>query len=256
MFYKKRLFLLALLIGTLFMQVSFAAEKVLRVGTTGDYQPVTWLDKKTGQYSGFDIDMAREIAQKLHMKLVLVKTTWQTLSQDLKNKKFDVAMGGITITQEREKDFIFSTPVIFDKKVVVIRCSDEKKWNSWNKINQPTIRLIENRGGTNEIFAKQYAKKVHLMLTNNNRTIFKNIMNNQADAMITDRLEANYQHHQHSMLCVLNIPSTIAPLSEKAYMLRKEENALRAAMNSVIYEMKEKQTLEKLENKWAINKIK
>lgn len=251
-FYKKD-FLLFLALLMLFAQNSFASEKILTVGTTGDYQPVTWLNEKNEQYSGFDIDMAHLIAQKLHRRLVFVKTTWRTLSQDLKDKKFDVAMGGITVTQEREKNFIFATPVLFDKKVVVIRCLDEKKWNTWDKINQPSVRLIENRGGTNEVFAQQQAKNAILIITNNNRTIFSSIMNNQADAMITDRLEANYQHHQHPALCILDIPSTIAPFSKKAYMLRKEEVALQSAINNVIHEMSANHDLQKLEDKWDIN---
>lgn len=251
LFYKKGFLLLFILM--LFTQNSFASEKVLTVGTTGDYQPVTWLDEKTGQYSGFDIDMARLIAQKLHRQLVFVKTTWKTLGQDLKDKKFDVAMGGITVTPEREKSFIFSTPVLFDKKVVVIRCLDEKKLAVWDEIKQPSVRLIENRGGTNEIFAQQQAKQATLIIANNNRTIFNAIMNNQADAMITDRLEANYQHHQHPALCVLNIPLKIAPISGKAYMLRKEEGALQLAINNVIHEMKANHGLQKLEDKWDIN---
>lgn len=249
---KKSIFILASLLSVLFAQMAYSSDEILRVGTTGDYQPVTWLDKKTNQYVGFDIDMAHIIAKKLHMKLVFVKTTWKTLSEDLRNKKFDVAMGGVTITQEREKNFIFSQPVLFDKKVVVIRCVDEKKLNSWQEINQPSVHLIENQGGTNEIFARQYATKAMLTISNDNRIIFNAIMTYHADAMITDRLEADYQMHEHSDLCIVDVPLKIAPLSEKAYMLRKEEGRLRTAINEVIHEIRSKKKLPKLENKWNI----
>lgn len=233
---------------------SFAHERLLKVGVTGDYQPMTWYDKKTQRYVGFDIDMAKYIAQHLHAKLVFVKTTWKTLEQDLLNEKFDIAISGVSITPEREKKFVFSNVVLTDKKVVVLRCADEKKLNSWNSINQPTVRLIENQGGTNEAFAEKNAKKAHLILCKNNRLIFNQIINNKADAMITDSLEANYQIHQNTALCILNLPKTISPISNKAYMLRKKETILLNNINLILQEMKSNKSLNNIAKKWHINK--
>ena len=232
---------------------SFAHERLLKVGTTGDYQPMTWHDEKTQQYVGFDMDMARYIANHLHAKLIFVKTTWKTLEQDLLNEKFDIAMSGISVTPEREKNFDFSHTVLTDKKVVVLRCMDEKKLNSWDSVNQKTVRLIENQGGTNEIFAEKNAKKAHLILYKDNRLIFEQIINNKADAMVTDSLEADYQIHQRSALCILDLPEAISPISKKAYMLRKKETILLHDINLILQEMKSDKTLNNIAKKWNIN---
>lgn len=52
---------------------------VLKVGTTGDYMPVSYLDPKTGEYVGFDIELAEDLADDLDVDLEYVKTSWPSL---------------------------------------------------------------------------------------------------------------------------------------------------------------------------------
>jgi cyclohexadienyl dehydratase len=63
---------------------------VLRVGTTSDYRPFTALDKGTGEYSGFDIDMARALAKALGVSIAFAPTTWSGLAQGLAEGNFDI----------------------------------------------------------------------------------------------------------------------------------------------------------------------
>src|ERR1700761_5597427 len=78
----------------------------LRVGTTGDYLPFTSLDKATQTYRGFDIDMA----EALGVKVDFVPTTWPNLTKDFESGDFDIAMGGISITLDRQAKGFFATP--------------------------------------------------------------------------------------------------------------------------------------------------
>jgi cyclohexadienyl dehydratase len=87
---------------------SILTGHVLRVGTTGDYRPFTALDKSSGEYSGFDIDLARSLGQALGAKVEFVPTTWGTLARDLQNGAFDIAMGGVSVTLDRQKIGFFS----------------------------------------------------------------------------------------------------------------------------------------------------
>ena len=58
------------------------ARGVLRVGTTGDYQPMSFLNEETGEYEGFDIELAKALAEALDVELEFVPTTWPTLMED------------------------------------------------------------------------------------------------------------------------------------------------------------------------------
>ena len=63
---------------------------VIRVGTTGDYKPFTYLNGD--KYEGYDIEIANLIAKELGVKIEFVPTTWKTLISDLNEDKYDIAM--------------------------------------------------------------------------------------------------------------------------------------------------------------------
>jgi cyclohexadienyl dehydratase len=184
------------------------AERIIKIGTTGDYKPLTWYDTNEKKYYGFDIDIAEAMSKELNVKIKFIKTTWNSINDDLANNKFDIVMSGISVTTERKKQFIFSSPVLTDKKVALVRCSDRNRLSSFSKINQKNTILIENIGGTNEMCAKQYFKNTHLILIKNNKLVFSKIINKQADAMITDKIEATYYSKQNpELLCIIDIPN-------------------------------------------------
>ena len=96
----------------------------LRVGMTGDYKPFTYLDKATGKFSGFDVDMAEALGKALGVKVEFVPTSWPQLMKDFEADKFDIAMGGVSITLDRQKKGLFSTPIMREGKSPIARCSD------------------------------------------------------------------------------------------------------------------------------------
>src|ERR1700748_1683692 len=83
----------------------------LRGGMTGDYLPFTYLDKNTQKFRGFDVDMAEALGKALGVKVEYVQTAWPQLMKDFEADNFDIAMGGISITLDRQKKGMFSTPI-------------------------------------------------------------------------------------------------------------------------------------------------
>ncbi|MBO4631464.1 MAG: transporter substrate-binding domain-containing protein, partial [Lentisphaeria bacterium] len=69
---------------------------VLRVGATGDYRPMSFRETKSGKYWGFDAALAEDLARDLGVKLEYVPTSWPTLMRDTLDRKFDLALCGIT----------------------------------------------------------------------------------------------------------------------------------------------------------------
>jgi cyclohexadienyl dehydratase len=78
-------------------------------GTTGDYRPLSFCEAD-GTYWGFEIEMANEIAKRLGVALEFKKTSWPTLTADVLTKAqlFDLAIGGITITDTRRETMLMS----------------------------------------------------------------------------------------------------------------------------------------------------
>jgi cyclohexadienyl dehydratase len=188
----------------------------LRVCTTGDYRPFTF-QRSDGRFEGIDIDMAESLAASLHAKAEYVKTTWSNLMGDFL-AKCDIAMGGVSTTLERQKRAFFSEPYMVDGKAPIARCADAGKYRTLEQIDQASTRVIVNKGGTNEQFAKRYLSHANLTVYPDNVTIFEQILSGKADVMVTDASETLYQQKLHPGLCAVQLERPFQ-YGEKAYLL-------------------------------------
>ena len=194
----------------------------LRVGMTGDYLPFTYLDKATSKFRGFDVDMAETLGNALGVKVEYVQTAWPRLTQDFDADKFDIAMGGISITPDRQQHGIFSVPVMRDGKTPIARCAEKDKYQTIADIDKPGTRVIVNPGGTNERFARANVKNAEITTYSDNVTIFDEIAKGNADLMMTDSSETRYQQKLHpGVLCAVH-PEKPFDVAEKAYWLQRD----------------------------------
>ena len=97
------------------------------VGTTGDYRPLSFR-KSDGEYWGFGIEIAKEIASYLGVEAVFVQTSWPTLTDDVlaEPQIFDIAIGGITITDTRRETMLMSEGYLANGKTILCRSSEYK----------------------------------------------------------------------------------------------------------------------------------
>jgi len=96
-------------IGAYYM-FSSSGSKVLKVGTSPDFPPFEYVSNETGEIVGIDIDLIKAIAEKLGYKVELVPIQFDGLIPALQQGQIDVAISGMTITEEREKKVDFSIP--------------------------------------------------------------------------------------------------------------------------------------------------
>ncbi|MBR0410638.1 MAG: transporter substrate-binding domain-containing protein [Eubacterium sp.] len=173
---------------------------VLRVGTAGDYQPMSYLDPDTGDYVGFDAELARDLAADMGVELEFVKTSWPSLMDDTLAGKFDLAICGITITDARKEQALMSDGYFSNGKTVLCRAEDANKYTSLEAINRPEVRVMENPGGLNEKFARENLPDAKLIIHDVNQEIPGLIASGEADVMITEIMEAGYYVGQDSRL--------------------------------------------------------
>jgi chorismate mutase-like protein len=194
------------------------APGVLRIGTPGDYAPYSWRDDTIGDYRGADIEWARALALRLGLRAEFVPTTWTALVADAAAGRFDIAVGGISITAEREKVVAFSAPYARDQKQPVVRCGEQRQFDTAAEINQPQVRLIVNPGGTNERFVRERFPGAALTVHADNRSVFDEILARRADVMVTDAVEARLQQRAGKGLCMARVSERWAP-ARKAVLL-------------------------------------
>ena len=233
---------LAFLITTAHAQPAPASSRLddiikrgtLRVGMTGDYRPFTSLDKTNSKFTGFDVDMAEALGKALGVKVEFVPTAWPQLMKDFEADDFDVAMGGVSITLDRQKKGLFSTPIMREGKTPIARCADQNKYETITDIDKQGTRVIVNPGGTNERFARANVKNAEIKVYNDNVTIFDEIAKGNADLMMTDASETRYQQKLHAgVLCAVH-PDKPFDFSEKAYWLQRDA-ALKAFVDQWLH---------------------
>ena len=192
----------------------------MRVGTTGDYTPFSLL-QPDGAYAGADIDMAHDLAARLGVGIGFVPTVWIDLLDHFLADKFDIAMGGVTVTAARAERAFFSVPTFVDGKRPLARRADRDRFTSLDAIDQPGVRLIANPGSANEAFARANFKRATVIIHHDNASVFDELVAGRADVMITDGLEADHQAQLHPELCAVPIAAPFTRL-EKAYMFAQD----------------------------------
>jgi cyclohexadienyl dehydratase len=221
----------------------------LRVGMTGDYLPFSYFDKATSKFRGFDVDMAESLGKALGVRVEYVQTSWPQLTRDFEADNFDIAMGGISITLERQKRGMFSAPVMREGKTPIARCADKGKYETIADIDKPGTRVIVNPGGTNERFARGNIRNAEIRIYSDNVTIFDEIAKGDADLMLTDSSETRYQQKLHAgVLCAVH-PEKPFDFAEKAYWLRPDP-ALKAFVDQWLHIAVEDGSFKKIYASW------
>ena len=211
------------------------ARGVLRVGTAGDYQPMSYLDPESGRYVGFDAELAEDLAAALGVELEYVETSWPTLMEDTLAGKFDLAICGITITAARQEQALMSIGYLGNGKTVLCRAEDADKYTSLEAIDRPEVRVMENPGGLNEKFAREKLPNATLIIHDVNQEIPGLIAAGEADVMITEIMEAGFYVGQDDRLAA---PLIYEPFThgELGVLMPKGSEDLLAYVNAFLEE--------------------
>lgn len=219
----------------------------LLVGTTGDYCPMSCYDVKSKTYIGFDIALAEDLAKSLGVNIEYVPTSWPSLMSDVINKKFDVAISGITITKSRKKQALMTKGYLDNGKTILCRKDDVGKYTTLDSINKSDVRVMENPGGLNEKFAREFLPNSTLIIHNVNYEIPQLVASGNADVMITEVIEANYYSHINENLAA---PLYVVPFtkSEIGMLLPKDNKQLLKYVNNFIDQEKRNGRITELKN--------
>ena len=224
----------------------------LLVGTTGDYRPLSYREAD-GNYWGFGIKMAEKIAERLDVSIEFVQTSWPTLTADVlaDPQTFDLAIGGITITDARKATMLMSDGYLCNGKTILCRADEAERYQSLADIDKPEVRVMVNPGGLNEKFALANLTHAQIIVHQKNEEIPSQVAEGHADVMITEITEAPWYVQNDPRLAapLLNAPFTHG---EIGVLMRQGKDDLLALVNAVIAQMKADGTLRQLHEKYGL----
>ena len=162
----------------------------LRVGTTGDWDPMSMKDPATNKYKGFDIDVMRELAKDLGVKVKFVPAEWKTIVAGITADRYDISTS-VTKTPKRAEVAGFATTYYKYGTVPLVLKKNLNKFSTWNSLNNKNVTIATTLGTSQEEKAKEFFPKSKLKSVEAPARDFQEVLAGRADGNITSSTEAN-----------------------------------------------------------------
>jgi len=162
----------------------------LKVGTTGDWDPMTMKDPATNKYVGFDIDVMRELAKDMGVKVTFVPTEWKTIVSGITSGRYDISTS-VTKTPKRAEVAGFTDTYYKYGTVPVVLKKNLKKYSTWESLNNKKVTIATTLGTSQEEKAKEFFPKSKLQSVEAPARDFQEVLAGRADGNITSSTEAN-----------------------------------------------------------------
>ena len=162
----------------------------LRVGTTGDWDPMSMKDPSTNRYKGFDIDVMKELAKDMNVKVKFIPTDWKTIVSGITADRYDISTS-VTKTPKRAEVAGFTDTYYKYGTVPLVLKKNLKKFSTWDSLNNKNVTIATTLGTSQEEKAKEFFPKSKLRSIEAPARDFQEVLAGRADGNITSSTEAN-----------------------------------------------------------------
>ena len=162
----------------------------LKVGTTGDWDPMSMKDPATNKYEGFDIDVMNELAKDMGVKVTFVPTEWKTIVSGITSNRYDISTS-VTKTAKRALVAGFTTSYYKYGTVPLVLKKNFSKFSTWDSLNNSNVTIATTLGTSQEAKAKEFFPKSKLKSIEAPARDFQEVLAGRADGNITSSTEAN-----------------------------------------------------------------
>ena len=162
----------------------------LKVGTTGDWDPMTVKDPATNKYKGFDIDVMNELAKDMGVKIIFVPAEWKTIVSGITSSRYDISTS-VTKTPKRAEVAGFTETYYKYGTVPLVLKKNLKKFSTWDSLNSSNVTIATTLGTSQEEKAKEFFPKSKLNSVEAPARDFQEVLAGRADGNITSSTEAN-----------------------------------------------------------------
>lgn len=232
--------------GTTAAETAEAAGGTLIVGFDQDFPPMGFVGDN-GEYTGFDLDLAKEVVSRLGLEYKAQPIAWDSKDMELESGNIDCIWNGFTITG-REDDYTWTTPYMANKQVFVVANDSDIKSQAdlaGKVVEVQADSSAEAALKENQDLANTFGQ---LLTTPDYNTAFMDLEQGAVDAVAMDVIVAGYQIKQRNADFKILDDS----LSEEEYGIgfKKGNTELRDKVQGALEEMAADGTLAKISDEW------
>jgi cyclohexadienyl dehydratase len=183
---------------------------VLKVGTTGDWNPMTMRDIATNSYTGYDIDVMTQLAADLGVEVEFVATDWKTLVSGVTSGQYHIT-GSASVSPSRAKAAGYSDSYFSLATVPLTLKKNAGRFSSWDDLNNGDVSVAATLGTTQEKQVKEFFPDAQHRIVEAPARDFQEVLAGRADANITSNVEANKLVAQYNQLMIVPVAEGRAP---------------------------------------------
>ncbi|MCW3491047.1 basic amino acid ABC transporter substrate-binding protein [Dethiobacter alkaliphilus] len=218
--------------------------EALIMGTNAEFAPFEFINDDN-EYDGFDVDMAKMIADELGMELEIDNMAFDGLISAVLSERVDMAVAAMTITEERQEEVNFSDPYINAGQVIVV-LEDNDEIQSVEDLQDGKSVAVQ-LGTTGDIEASRIVDDSNIVRLQQINAAFMELETGRVDAVIVDNPVA--QRYINTMGSLKMVGE---PLTEEYYgiAVNKDNTDLLEQINQALANIKEDGRFDELIVKW------
>ena len=222
----------------------------LKVGTTGDFNPMSFKDPETKEYRGHQIDAASQLATDMGVELEFVATDWKTLINGVVAGKYDVVMTGTSMTVSRAKAAGYTIPWGRTGYLPLTRKELADRFSTWEDLNSPDVTVGYNLGTSFADFVKLRLPNAAVKEVESPARDWQDLLAGRVDVTISSILEAGKLSSTHEALV---IPfQTVANSLPLSFIVPQDDHVWLNFMNNWMRMKHEGGFFKSLNEKWGI----
>ena len=225
----------------------------LRVGTTGDWNPMSMKDPSNNSYVGFDIDVVTQLATDMGVELELVPTDWKSIVAGITSDKYDISTSA-SLSPKRALVAGYTDSYFKLATVPLTLKQNLSKFQTWDDINQSGVTVAVTLGTTQEMQAKSYFPNASIKSIESPARDFQEVLAGRADAHITSNVEAATLVETYPELAIVPVeePKSPTPL---AWLVDQNDQVWINYINHWIELKKAQGFFDDLMNKWNLKSL-
>lgn len=226
------------------------SEGVLKVGTTGDWNPMSVRDTATNKYVGYDIDIMTQLAADLGVELEMVPTDWKTLVNGVVAGNYHMT-GSASISPARLKAAGYSNSYIAVEMFPFTTDDKVANFNGWDSINKEGVKVATTLGTSFEKMVKEWFPNAEIVVVEAPARGFQEVLSGRADVFVTSNIEGSTLLEKFSNVRQVEVDTPRAP-TPIAMLLPQTDQVWINYVNSWIELKKTQGFFEEVALKWGL----